>query len=218
MNQSIKTQTVGELLAKKRLEKKLSLSDIAKTTQIKLPYLEALEANDFASLPSAPYIKAYVTTYAKLLGLNSSPLLAILRRDYQESAKGRLVPREFIRQTLKKSALFSPVRLALLSALTLFVVFFAYAFWQWFQLSRPPRLEVFQPTEWQNTAAKVIVEGQTVDDALVMVNAQPVALQTGGFFSSEVYFTVEGPAIITIKATDKRGKTTTVQRQIQVKF
>lgn len=218
MNQTVKTQTVGDLLSKHRKKAGLELSDIAQQTFIKIEYLQAIENNNFADLPNASYAKAYISNYAKLLGLNPRPLLAILRRDYQESAKGRLLPREFLKDSFKKSNFFSPIRLTFSLIVVIFVSFLIYTGWQWYALSRPPRLEVFQPENNQTTAAKVLVEGQTVMDAIVLVNAQPVALQAGGFFSTELYLDIEGPTTITVRATDQRGKTSTVQRSIQVKF
>jgi cytoskeleton protein RodZ len=218
MNQTVKTQTVGDLLIKQRKKAGLKLADISRQTFIKLEYLQAIEKNDFSSLPNASYAKAYISNYAKLLNLNPRPLLAILRRDYQESAKGRLLPREFLKDSFKKSNFFSPIRLTFSFIAVVFLSFSLYTAWQWYALSRPPRLEVFQPEDKQITAPQVLVEGQTVMDAVVLVNAQPVALQAGGFFSKELYFDIEGPTTITIKATDKRGKTNTVQRSIQVEF
>jgi cytoskeleton protein RodZ len=218
MNQTIKTQTVGDLLIKHRKAAGLELKDIAEKTFIKLNYLEAIEKNNFAVLPNASYAKAYISNYAKLLGVNPRPLLAILRRDYQESAKGRLLPREFLRDSFRKANLFSPVRLTLLFIASVFLIFLSYATWQWFSLNRPPRLEVFQPSDGDLTAARVVVEGQTIMNATVLVNAQPVALQAGGFFNTELYYDIEGPATITIKATDERGKTSVVQRTIQVNY
>jgi len=218
MNQTIKTQTVGDLLIKHREAAGLELKDIAKQTFIKLSYLRAIEENNFAALPNASYAKAYISNYAKLLEVNPRPLLAILRRDYQESAKGRLLPREFLRDSFKKNNLFSPVRLTILLIVSIFLVFLSYAAWQWYSLNRPPRLEVFQPNDGDFTAARVVVEGQTIMNATVLVNAQPVALQAGGFFNTELYYDVEGPVTITIKATDERGKTSVVQRTIQVDY
>jgi cytoskeletal protein RodZ len=218
MNQTIKTQTVGDLLIKHRKAAGLELKDVAKQTFIKLEYLKAIEQNNFAFLPNASYAKAYISNYSKLLGISPSPLLAILRRDYQESAKGRLLPREFLRDSFRKTNLFSPVRLTLLFLASIFLIFLSYAAWQWYSLNRPPRLEVFQPSDNDQTAARVVVEGQTIMNATVLVNAQPVALQPGGFFNTELYFDIEGPATITIKATDERGKTSVVQRTIQVDY
>ena len=53
MNPVSKTQTVGELLAKKRQANHLTLKEVAEQTFIKLEYLEAIEANQFAQLPGA---------------------------------------------------------------------------------------------------------------------------------------------------------------------
>ena len=218
MNQMVKTQTLGDLLKTNRKKAGLELEDIAKATFIKLKYLQAIENDDFAVLPNASYAKAYVSNYAKLLAVDPQPLLAILRRDYRESAKGRLLPREFLKESFKKAKLFSPIRLTVSAIIIMLLSFALYTTWQWFSLNRPPRLVLFQPEDNQVTANRVVVEGQTVIDAIVVVNAQPVALQADGFFNTELYFDIEGPTTITVKATDRRGKTSVVQKSIRVKF
>ena len=218
MNQSVKTQTVGELLTAARQDKQLSLKAVSQQTYIKLDYLQAIEDNNFVLLPSASYVKAYIKSYARLLDLDPSPLLAILRRDYQESARGQLISREFLKPALSKRANFSSVRLVLLAIGALFITFFAYAGWQWYQLNRPPALIITSPSEGEQVSGQVQVTGRTTVDALLLVNAQPVALSEDGSFSTDIYLPVEGPSTITVRATDQRGKTSTLQRNVQVAF
>ena len=213
-----KTQTVGDLLKNQREKQRLSIKEIATQTRIRPKYLEAIELNDFAALPAATFVKAYIKSYARVLKLETQPLLAVLRRDYKESAKGTLVPREFLKASYKKKFSWTPMRFLVISLVSLFVIFFSYVAWQWYQLNRPPSLEILSPNEGQPVAAKVLVEGQTVSDAIILVNSQAVALRDGGFFSTELYFSQEGPTTITVKATDRRGKTSVVQRSVEVKF
>jgi hypothetical protein len=62
------------------------------------------------------------------------------------------------------------------------------------------------------------VEGRTVPDAIVLVNAQPVALQPDGQFRTELYLPQEGVRSITIEAKDRRGKAALLQRTVYVRF
>lgn len=214
----MQTQTIGDLLKSAREKAHFTLEDLSKETHIKLDYLVALEDNDFDALPASTFVKAYIRNYARLFGLDEKPLFAILRRDYEESVKGQLIPREYLYPQLKKKTLWSPVRLVLFSVVTVFVVFFSYAAWQWYQLSRPPELVLSSPEEGTNVSSRVMIKGNTDDNAFVTVNSLPVALQADGSFETELYLPQEGTNTITIKATDKNGKNTVLQRNVEVKF
>ncbi len=60
---------LGEYLKQKRTEKNYSLEKLSQKTKISINILKSLEANDFDHLPSAAYIKGFVTSYVKTLGL-----------------------------------------------------------------------------------------------------------------------------------------------------
>ncbi len=214
----MQTQTIGDLLRSAREKAHFTLEDLARDTHIKLEYLVALEENNFDALPAATFIKAYIRNYARIFKLDEKPLLAILRRDYEESVKGQLIPREFLYPQLKKKTLWSPIHLIFLSVMLVFAVFFSYALWQWFQLNRPPALILISPEEDAEVASRIIFKGSTKADAVLTINSAPVALREDGSFETELYLPQEGTNTVTIKASDKNGKSTVLQRNIQVKF
>src|SRR5207244_11216619 len=75
--------TLGETLRQARLDKGVSLADAARDTRIRRAYLEALEAEDAASLPPAVYTRGFLRTYAEYLGLNAQALVDL----YQPPAR-----------------------------------------------------------------------------------------------------------------------------------
>ena len=214
----MKTQSVGELLSAARQRARLSLEDLAVETRIQSEYLEALEANDFEVLPEAVFVKAMIRNYARVLSLDAAPLLAVLRRDYEESARGQLIPREYLFPVLRKRQFWSPVRLLVLAAVAVFVMVSGYAAWKWYQMKRPPELIVQEPTEAAVVSATLQVQGKSTADTVVTVNGQPVALRQDGSFTAEVNFPEEGPTNISIKVTDKKGRSSMVQRSVLVQF
>lgn len=214
----MKTQTVGDLLRHARETAQYSLQDLSIETHIKLEYLEALEDNDFDALPAATFVKAYIRNYARVFDLDQKPLLAMLRRDYEESVKGQLIRRDLLAPRLARKTFYSPVQLIFVAAISIFAVFFAYAGWQWYVLTRPPLIVVQAPVVDEVVAAQVIVEGRTKPDASLTINTMPVALQPDGSFRSELYLPQEGPATITLRATDKNGRSTVLQRSVRVAF
>jgi cytoskeleton protein RodZ len=58
-------RTVGERLRAAREAKGLSLPEVAARTRVPLRHLEAIEASDFAGLPSATYAVGFVRSYAR---------------------------------------------------------------------------------------------------------------------------------------------------------
>lgn len=69
--------TLGEALRAVRLERGLTLQDVANDTRVRRAYLEAIEAMQMDALPSRPFTMGYIRAYATTLGLN--PDLAIER-------------------------------------------------------------------------------------------------------------------------------------------
>jgi cytoskeleton protein RodZ len=215
----MQTKSVGQILKEERLQHGYSLADMASATRIKLKYLKHLEANRFKQLPAATFVKGFIRAYARILDFDHQPLIALLRRDFKQSAQGRLLPREFINPVRRQRTQFwQPVTLILAAAATIFLVLFGYIGWQWYSLNRPPQLEVYSPQENEFVSSQVEVRGATEQEAIITVNAQPVAIKPDGTFRTSLYLPKEGIATITIEATDKRGKTNLEQRTVYVRF
>lgn len=214
----MKTKSIGEILHEERSRHRVTLEEVSRRTRIRLEYLEALEKNHFQLLPAAPFVRGYIRAYAELFGFEYEPVLALLRRDYKESAKGQLVPLEFIKPLLKKRQIWTPVTMLLVAAVVMFASLLGYVGFQWYTFTKPPALVVTQPADDAFVSSQVIVSGQTTTYAVLMINAQPVALQPDGSFSTEIFIPREGVASITIEATDRRGKSNIIQRTVTVQF
>jgi cytoskeletal protein RodZ len=73
-------ELLGEYLKQKRMEKNFTLEKLSQKTKISVNILKSLEANDFENLPSAAYIKGFVQSYVKVLGLPQTE--AITKMEY----------------------------------------------------------------------------------------------------------------------------------------
>ncbi|MBW7955556.1 helix-turn-helix domain-containing protein [Patescibacteria group bacterium] len=214
----MKTKTIGELLATERQKHALSILQVANATKIQPEFLTALEENKFELLPAATFVKGFIKSLAEFYRQDPQPLLATLRRDFKESAAGKLVPREFIRPALKRRQLWTPLTLTFLFLAVIFITLISYVGFQWYSFQKPPSLDVTQPAENQVVGEKVKVTGKTLPDAIVAINAQPVSLYPDGRFETELSLPKEGTHILTIEATDRRGKKNVIQRIIRVKL
>jgi len=214
----MKTKTMGEILRDEREFHRLSLEALAKRTRIRQEYLEALENNQFEKLPAAAFVKGYIKTYGQVFGFDYQPLLGLLRRDFKESAKGKLVPREFIKPVFNKRQWWTPVTGTVLIISSVFLSLFGYVAIQWISFNQPPEITLQEPADNATVASQVIVSGQTKVESIVTVNNQPVALQPDGSFETQVFLPTEGANSVTVEAKDRRGKSKLVQRTVYVKF
>lgn len=214
----MKIKSVGELLKEERLAHNVTLEFLAKKTNIKAEYLKCLENNQFNKLPAAPFIKGYIKTYARIFGFEYKPLIAVLRRDYKESAKGHLVPRDFLKPVIRERVTWNPVTASAVMIGGVFLTLVGFVIYKWYVFNKPPLLEITTPTDNQEVSSQVKITGRTNPEALLIINSQPVALQPDGSFTTEVLIPREGSNTITFEATDKRGKTNLVQKTVRVQF
>ncbi|MEB3753594.1 helix-turn-helix domain-containing protein [Acinetobacter sp. MD2(2019)] len=68
-------QRPGEYLRHIRLNQKRELADVSKALSLPVKTLEALEKDDYKSLPEATFIKGYYRTYAKFLDVDASTII-----------------------------------------------------------------------------------------------------------------------------------------------
>lgn len=72
---------VGMTLREARERLGMSVSDIAERTKFAPRQVEALEANDFAHLPQATFLRGFVRSYARVLQLDEAALVSALPAD-----------------------------------------------------------------------------------------------------------------------------------------
>lgn len=73
---------IGEFLRARREESRLSLDKISQKTKISINILRALEANDFNALPSPAYVKGFVLSYSRVIGIDPSEVINKLEYTY----------------------------------------------------------------------------------------------------------------------------------------
>jgi|GEM_PF-243591 len=214
----LKNQTVGELLAREREARHMSLKELAALTQIKLEHLENLEANRFDRLPAAVFVRGYIKLYGGVLEFDHLPVLAVMRRDFKQDVRGQLISRQYKRTVASHRLRMTPKLASIMGGLTVVLVGLIYVLFRWYQLFQPPQVKLLSPNENQVVTGQVIVEGQTQADTIVTINGVPASLQATGYFSGEITYMTEGIALIKIEVKDARGKTSTVERPVYVKF
>jgi cytoskeleton protein RodZ len=83
--------TLGEELRRLREEKGISLRQVSDATHIGSRFLQAIESDNYSSLPGGIFNRGFVRSYARYLGLNEEQ--ALLLYNQQLEAQGGEAPR-----------------------------------------------------------------------------------------------------------------------------
>ncbi len=77
-------ETIGQQLKQAREAKNLTIQKVVQTTHIRPHQIEAIEADDFESLPSPVQARAFLRLYAEFLGLSLDEIIARQRAGVDE--------------------------------------------------------------------------------------------------------------------------------------
>ena len=209
--QSINHSELGSYLKKLREEKNDSLEAAAHSTGISLKYLKALEAEEFEKLPGLIYAKNFLKNYLIFLGGDIEKGMEMLN-----PAKAAADSKNKKNKSIAPKVIFTPRRIELGIVLLIILGVFGYFFYEARFLSAPPKLEIFYPSDNEQTVARTIsVDGRAGSEAKVFVNQEPVFISADGTFKETVDLQ-KGLNLITIQAVNKKGKITTLERRILV--
>lgn len=201
---------VGEILREGREALHLSTRRVAKNLLLKVDVITAIEQEDWAKLPEPAYIQGYIKNYAKLLGLDSTRLLALFRGQYDARKFAKTItPR-------KRRLMFTPDLIVPLTLTLVVAIFTAYLLFQSTAIAQAPKLELATPQDDITTTAGIIeISGQTEKDATVSVDGQLIAVDESGNFSYQIAL-VEGQNIIEVIASKPLSPKTRVIRTIRL--
>jgi cytoskeletal protein RodZ len=206
-------KTAGQMLYTSRLAKKMDLEEVARVTKIRASFLSAIEADDYTHLPNSAVAKGFIKNYSEFLGLNPNQILAVFRRDFVENQAGQIVPRGMV-NPISRDNLWTPKTTIITTVSLIFVVFASYLIYQFYILTGPPPLSIDSPKSDIFVAdSSIEVSGTTDPEATISVNNNLVALDKGGQFFVRIPLNL-GPNQITVTATSKSGKNTSITRTV----
>ncbi|MBW6468546.1 MAG: DUF4115 domain-containing protein [Coriobacteriia bacterium] len=84
-------ETLGQIFEKARRSAGRSLQEAEADTRIRARLLQALEKGEYETLPSPAYVKGYIISYAKFLGLDPEPLLGLYETETGRAARAEPV-------------------------------------------------------------------------------------------------------------------------------
>lgn len=207
-------KTVGGILKEARTAKKITLPDAERATKIRLKFLESIEQDDYSTLPSLSYAKGFVKNYSEFLGLDSGIVMAFFRRQTTDVSRLSLLPKAESASLKKSLFRLTPGRFLAGLLVALVLIFLAYLGMQYGRLNQAPGLTVDSPAHQLVTyEPRVDILGKTDSDATVTVNGTSVLVRGDGKFFDQVSLT-PGVNKITVAATSRFGKSTTIVREV----
>ena len=208
VKKNVGTLTLGERLSKIRSEKRITLSEVSRSTRIQIKYLEYLESGRYEKLPADVYVKGFLRSYAQYLGADENYLIKLYEREKE------------IHNNIKKEnfdkKVFKPIRFSGFSVtpkilVAIIIVFFVGLgfFYLYRELSifiSNPRLVIMEPLDNFSIEEKTIkVEGITEKDSKLFINSQQIIVDENGNFS-EVLVLQNGLNKIAVKAVSRFDK------------
>lgn len=207
----VESLTLGEKLKKIRLEYRISLSEVAKNTGIRIQYLEHLEKGEYGALPADVYIRGFLRSYANVLGADPGALIRLYER---ERSIAKNLSKESEKKTtnapskVKRFSFFvvtPKVMIGTVIALLVFgVVTYLYREFQTFVSE--PYLVLLEPSNGQTIESdKVLVSGKTDRDAKLFLNGELIFVSESGEFRKELNLQ-PGMNAVTVKVVNRFGK------------
>jgi len=113
----------GSLLASARKEQKKSVEEIADELNLSVTQIKTIELDQSEGLPEPTYVRGYIRSYAKLLGLDAEKILeSYLHPNWQKSSSLDDIPRRIGNADEESKRFFTPVKvivfLVLIGSLT----------------------------------------------------------------------------------------------------
>lgn len=206
---------VGQKLYETRIRKSLTLEEIADSTKIRPQFLAAIEKGEYEKLPSPAYAKGFVCNYASFLGLSQKEILALFRREFDEKKAFKVLP-----DGMTRNNGFSLTRIRIQQSFFIIalagIALLSYLGFQYRSMFLPPMLVVNSPKQNAQTKDDITVSGKTDPNATVLINNEPVLPNTNGEFTKNLTL-FPGKTAIVLKAKNRFGKETILERNIDVK-
>ncbi len=205
------TETLGEKLKKVRESLKLTFDDVEKSTKIRKKYIKALESGDHNTLPPDVYVRGFLKSYAKILGLASQKVLALYEKE-QGVLKNIKKVKKIDNTTNFKSPkiIITPRTLIIFIAILGVLGIVSYIGYQVTILGAPPKLTILSPKD-NSTIKKNFIDitGKVDQGAEIFINGQKVNISEEGDFKVNVSIGQKGVNAIKILARNpKNGRTT----------
>ena len=206
----------GQKLRDERQNRGLSISEVSSATKIRTRFLEAIEKGEYVKLPSSSYAQGFVRNYAKFLDLAEEEILALFRREFDEEKAYKVLPEGLVRQKEMPLKRFK-IKQAVVLVVLLFVLLLGFIVFQYRNTFISPPISLSSPIEMEVLSSSTVsVSGNTDPNSTITVNDEQVSVNSDGTFR-KIITGFPGKTTITVKAVNRFGKQTIVERHVVIK-
>lgn len=202
---------IGEILKDARKDKNYSYAKLEEITKIRSSFIEAIEKEKWDTLPPFATVLGFVKSIASALDVDEKMIIAILKRDY--------IPKKMSinpKPDVNSKPIWGPKLTFIIGIGVVILGILGYLVFQYVRFSSPPRVEILSPTNGQVVVGdSVSVFGTTDSDVKITIDNIPALVDEDGKFSAQISISPTTTKV-TIKATARSGKETTIERQINV--
>ena len=203
--------TLGEKLQKIRAEYRVSLADVARETGIRREHLEYLEKGEYVKLPADVYIRGFLRSYARFLGVDPKALIRLYERERSIAKNLGKEPEKALSATAKPSRRLSffvvtpRMMIGSVAAICILGIAF-YLYREYRTFVSEPYLVLLEPSNGQSVSNdESVVVGKTDRDAKLFLNDQPIFVNESGEFRERVRLQ-PGVNTVTVKVVNRFGK------------
>lgn len=195
-------QTVGSRLKAARRKMELSLEQAEEATKVRIKYLKAIEADNWSEFPSRIYVYGFVKRYADFLEMDSSKVLEEFKTEFGQN-KISFISKST--NSARSKLIITPKLIIWTSVIIVvgFLIGFIVVSTQ--KISKPPEIEILSPKDDVLNVKDIVIEGKTLDTAVVEINGQLVNVDDKGYFQQKTALS-EGVNIFEIKSKSRVGK------------
>ena len=188
---------LGDKLKEARTDLGVSLKRVGKDLDIAPKYLEAMENNQLAVLPGAPYLKNFLRLYCKYLHLDFDDYWSLIKNN-NYSDESPKVEKKYLQSWPKliRGSLGMLVAVAILIFLIIKIE----------RIFAPPNLEIIQPQDGLITEDRRLeVVGRSEKEVEIVINNENVLVDSDGGFQASIDLQ-KGYNLIKITASKRYGR------------
>lgn len=206
----------GQKLSDARKRKGLKLSEVANATKIREEFLSSIEKGEYDNLPSPSYAQGFVRTYMRFLELPEKEIMPLFRREFAGDKGYEVLPEGLSDKKGVPLRRFK-VRQVFVLGFLIVVLITLYILFQYRYTFINPPLSIESPKEMASlSSTTVTVSGKTDPSATLYVEDEAVTVDQDGNFKKEIV-AFPGKTTITVKAVNRFGKQTSIDRHITIK-
>ena len=199
-----------------RIKKGLTLEEVSNATKIRAEFLEAIEKGEYEKLPSPSYAHGFVRNYTRFLKLPEKEILPLFKREFDSEKIYKVLPEGLVEQKDIPLKRFK-IKQAVIFIAIIFILLLGFIVFQYRYAFISPPINLSSPSEMSVlSSTTILVLGKTDPNSTITVNDEQVSVTQDGGFKKEITV-FPGKTTITVKAVNRFGKQTTIERHVVLK-